>query len=173
MSNSQTTLVNQRLYFCQLQLNTLRQAIACEQYPRHVAEQVGSEALYFHLSLCYQQYLRELAENYGFNDCSCISAQALQATLDAVDKRAAEVEELVKLEGSGYWLGQMLQAFSQLSSLSLPPLAQVNGSPPTGEQLILVTQMPIEAIVSSELAESYLQKLRELIDGQRQIAGEW
>ena len=157
--------VNQRLYFCQLHLQWLKQELESGQLPAMTVEQALGESLMLHLQRSYQAYLLEVAESYGLYPANIVDAAGFKSLLDSQGKSSAEVNELYALESSDSWLSDMLSAATNVL---------LTGNTTPAKATIALIQVDLASDTNlCESGQQYLDKLTTLIESQRGQLQEW
>lgn len=165
MSNSQRAMVNERLYFCRIHLDSLRSEIEREQVVRLTLESAFSESVLLHLRRAYQAYLSEIAEAYGVSGTRFTGAAHLIAALGSGSGSSAEAQECLNLETDSSWLAEILDV--ENSAPHAPP--QVQQQKPAHN---LLTSSAGSTLGLDEL-QSYFNNLSALVESQRQRLEEW
>ncbi|MGK0500271.1 MAG: hypothetical protein ACJAYG_001920 [Oceanicoccus sp.] len=172
MANSQSRIVNQRLYFCRLHLQWLDQQLQLQMLPKALLEQSLAESALFHLQMAYRAYLLEIAEAYNLKPDSIKSVEQLMACIGEQQLRSAEAYEIEQLaQQAESWLSSMLQVYAQLDedSVSLPQQGY--------QQANMINISPVQAVgsceLSAELVHNCHQQLTALIENQRLRLQEW
>lgn len=109
MAISPQAAVNERGYFCRLQLQAYRLLLDQQSAPRQVVERAIGESVLFHLRQLYRCYLQELAAVYQGPARDYLDLADVVSTLGRQGVVAAEFVQLQQLEAdSDSWLAQIL-----------------------------------------------------------------
>jgi hypothetical protein len=149
------TRVNQKLYCARLVLDAASTG-------DDATKTALLEAALFHLTTAYRCYLYEIIDDQLLAaPGSAQDALRQREQLDLAGK--PELNELAKLERSGDWLQQMLDAYATISASTEP-----DRRPSAGIALADIT-----AHVDIDSCQHWLQQFQQLLQRQREHAREW
>ena len=174
MAASLQAPVNERLYFCRLQLDSYRQLLALAEAPKAVVERAMGEAMVFHLYRLYRCYLSELAQCYQGPAGDYANAAELSRLMLGQGVQAFEISELVLLEQPGGWLAALIES-------ATAPVAAVLASRAAGPvqaagntAIIAVQQLDnSQSYLSCAALSQVFERMQQLIDSQRSRVEEW
>lgn len=175
MANEQSSIVNQRLYFCGIHLDCLSSALKAQKTPKVVVQQSLGESIVLHLMLTYRAYLQEIALAYNVSNAttqqSFDTSSELVEFLSGQDCQSAEAQELLMLEDNDSWLTQLLLKYHQLGNSQFASMSRARTGQP--DQQFTLAQIDNEQSLDLETCEYYFHQLKAVIENQRTRLEEW
>ena len=136
-----------------------------EQAGSRLAQEALVEASLFHLHLALVNFLREIAENYQAEDSGHIQEVAeLASALNKIDKHPAELAEINTSAEEG-WLSELLSSYALLGSGS----TRNKALPGVQQAGLIQTRQLSNNELSYARAQTWLDKMRELVERQREM----